>query len=65
MKSNKKRRPGFYWVRFEGSITVAEWDGSAWFFTNCLGGYLDYEVCERLSNRLEWKGLHGLVRKYA
>ncbi len=61
MKVDKKRKPGFYWVRFEGSIIVAEWsDGKrnpkGWNIPGCATAFSDKEVCELLSNRMVFLG---------
>lgn len=56
MKVDKKRKSGFYWVRFEGKVLVAEYttDGyPAWYIPHSSEPwYYDYEICELLSDRL-------------
>lgn len=68
MKADRHRRPGFYWVRFEGSVIVAEYTEEGmlcqgpderitrkahWHMPGCDGCFRDREVCELLSGRLE------------
>lgn len=63
MKGDRKRVPGFYWVRFEGEVIVAEWtDGSGcegndgkphWHIPGSDGCFYDREVCELLSGRIQ------------
>jgi hypothetical protein len=62
MRSNRKRKAGFYWIRFEGNDVVAEyrppetvlsenWPGRWWI--PCRASHvIDSEVCELLSDRL-------------
>ena len=62
MKADRKRKPGFYWVRFEGELVVAEYtdglgcegnDGKKhWHIPGSDGCFFDREVCELLSDRL-------------
>jgi hypothetical protein len=55
MNSDPKRKSGFYWVRFEGKPCVAEYDRDSAFW-EVPGGrvwFMDLEVCELLSGRLE------------
>ena len=65
MKIDRKRKPGFYWVRFEGQIVVAEYtDGRGCIDTSTRSGFAerphwhvpgsetcfrDREVCELLN----------------
>lgn len=63
MKADRKRVPGFYWVRFEGEVIVAEWtDGTGcegndgkrhWHIPGSDGCFYDREVCELLSGRIQ------------
>lgn len=60
MKVDRKRRAGFYWVRFEGLTVVAEWQAkdrypgipAGWRMPGAAPRYEDSEVCELLSPRL-------------
>lgn len=64
MLPDPKRKPGFYWVRFEGEVQVAEYaertraEGSkykgkfAWYFCGLGYAVKDEEICELLSRRL-------------
>lgn len=74
MKANPKRAPGFYWVRFEGDIVVAEYtDGSGcegsdgkghWHIPGSDGWFMDREVCELLSGKIPHRPIPiGLLRK--
>jgi len=64
MKSDPKRQYGFYWVRFEGAITIGEYGQYVtpeglfmgcdttephWHFANSIACWRDREVCELLS----------------
>lgn len=63
MKADRYRRPGFYWVRFEGALCVAEYVktcGSCpgpgrghWHFPGVESPFIDIEICELLSGRIE------------
>lgn len=63
MKGDPRRRAGYYWVRFEGAPTVAEYvrrkmwrvciDGPHWHLTASSACFSNKEVCELLSGRLE------------
>jgi len=63
VRSNPTRLPGFYWVRFEGEVVVAEYtdgrgcEGSGgrkhWHIPGSESCFKDREVCELLSFRLE------------
>ena len=60
MKADPKRKPGFYWVRFEGLVIVAEYAKAArggfrdrWIVPGSVTAFEDGEVCELLSERLE------------
>jgi hypothetical protein len=62
MKRDPKLKPGFYWVRFEGEVIVAErvlacdyrsWVHLHWHIPGSDGCFKDSEICERLSERLE------------
>jgi len=61
MKRDAKRQRGFYWVRFEGEIVVAEYtDGrgctderSHWHIPGSAACFRNKEVCELLSPRIE------------
>lgn len=60
MKADRKRAFGFYWVRFEGSVCVAEYlDGIGcseerphWHVPGSDFCFKNREVCELLSPRL-------------
>lgn len=60
MKVDKKRLPGFYWVRFEGALVVAEYtDGLGctdeqrhWHIPGSETCFKNKEICELLSTRL-------------
>lgn len=52
MKRDPKRKPGFYWIRFEGKAIVAEWQPILWYVGGSVTGFKDSEVCELLSSRL-------------
>ena len=61
MKRDRKRLPGFYWVRFEGGIIVAEYtdtglgcapEGPHWHVPQAEECFLDEAICELLSDRL-------------
>lgn len=62
MKADKKRKSGFYWVRFEGQVIVAEYtcdglgcspEGPHWHVPQADECFKDRQVCELLSERLE------------
>jgi hypothetical protein len=64
MKPDTKRPAGFYWVRFEGQVIVAEYsrkgkcNGCAtrtphWHVPAAAIALRDNQVCELLSKRLE------------
>ena len=55
MKADRKRASGFYWVRFEGELVVAEYtsdglgcspEGPHWHVPGCC--FLDSQICELL-----------------
>lgn len=50
---HKRTGPGFYWIRFEGAVIVAEWRDRRWWVGGAEFGYTDRMVCEILSDRLE------------
>jgi len=61
MKADRYRRSGFYWVRFEGSILVAEYtadglgcspEGPHWHIPQSDACWRNREVCELLSGRI-------------
>ena len=60
MKRDAKRLPGFYWVRFEGEIIVAEYtmgrgcssERPHWHIPGSDTCFYDREVCELLSPEL-------------
>jgi hypothetical protein len=64
MTNDLKRKAGFYWVRFECAVIVAEYaDGRAcsmtqphWHVPGSGNCWKDAEVCELLSGRLEIPG---------
>ncbi len=57
MNVDEKRKPGFYWVRFEGEVQVAEWTRlGSWVVTGSDRYFTDAEVCELLSGKLECNG---------
>lgn len=35
------REVGFYWVKFEGKWTIAEWLGERWYFLGDIGAMKD------------------------
>lgn len=54
MNADPQRKPGFYWVRFEGNNQIAEWtDHGSWIFCGCDLFFSDAEVCEIISGHLE------------
>ncbi len=62
MKADRKRRSGFYWVRFEGLVIVAEYtadglgcspEGPHWHVPMADNCFRNREICELLSDRLE------------
>jgi len=63
MNRDAKRKPGFYWVRFEGQVIVAEYTGfdalgcshyyPHWHIPGSAACFADKEVCELLSSRLQ------------
>lgn len=71
MKSDRHREAGFYWVRFQGEIIVAEFtDGKEciedglgnttqphWHIPGTSECWKNSDVCELLSGRLERSGL--------
>lgn len=60
MKRDRKRLPGFYWVRFEGEIIVAEYVNRRvcapeihhWHIPGSNRCFRDGEICELLSTKL-------------
>ena len=42
----KNRDNGFYWVRFEGEVLIAEYIGLSWYITQCS--------CPVLENKLDF-----------
>jgi len=66
MEHDPSLKPGFYWVRFEGEVIVAEYtatrfkcDGQGcvdgtfhWHIPGSSDCWMDVEICERLSGRL-------------
>jgi hypothetical protein len=78
MRTDRNRVPGFYWVRFEGEVIVAEYtDGAGcleevggvevgvkphWHVPGSDVCYKDREVCELLSATLETKILASIER---
>jgi hypothetical protein len=60
LKPNRKRKPGFYWVRFEGEIVVAEYtegrgcsdERPHWHVPGSAECFKNREICELLSERL-------------
>lgn len=57
MKADNKRASGFYWVRFEGQVIVAEYtsdglgcspEGPHWHVPQSDGCFLNGQVCELL-----------------
>ncbi len=61
MKADKKRKPGFYWVRFEGAVIVAEYINRPgflqeadphWHVPGSPVCFRDKDVCDLLSGRL-------------
>jgi hypothetical protein len=64
MKDSRVRQSGFYWVRFEGKVVVAEYTsygrgcypGQHWHVPASSGCYGNSEVCELLSQRLTAPG---------
>jgi hypothetical protein len=61
MRRDKKRMPGFYWVRFEGDVLVAEYTNGFgcsderphWHLPGSGECWKDKEICELLSGRLQ------------
>lgn len=55
MKSDPQRKPGYYWVRFEGVVTIAEYKGNGtWEVCGDDRAWEDSEFCEILSDRLTY-----------
>lgn len=61
MKRDRKRLSGFYWVRFEGQVIVAEYtadglgcspEGPHWHVPQSEGCHSDREIRELLSGKL-------------
>jgi hypothetical protein len=62
MKADRYRKPGFYWVKFEGERLIAEWtdglgcegnDGKKhWHVPGSDGCFYDREVCELIADPL-------------
>lgn len=57
MKADRERVTGFYWIRFEGQVVVAEYVVGGfkiprWYVPGSDLAYQDSEVCELLSDRL-------------
>lgn len=62
MQRDPKRESGFYWVRFEGEVVVAEYtadgagwsagDGQWWRVPGSSHSFEDDQVCELLSARI-------------
>lgn len=52
MTVDPNRKPGFFWVRFEGSVQVMEWRAGSWLACGSPEGFTNGEVCELLSGRL-------------
>jgi hypothetical protein len=54
MKPDRKRKFGFYWVRFEGEILVAEYDPlrRGWYIPGTSECFKDKDVCELLGGKL-------------
>ena len=56
MRPDRKRRPGFYWVRFEGEVVVAEYtlgrgcsdERPHWHIPGSSACWRDREICELL-----------------
>jgi hypothetical protein len=64
MKPDTKRPAGFYWIRFEGQVIVAEYSPARkckactlstphWHVPGSATPFGDHQVCEILSKRLE------------
>lgn len=66
MQRDRKRESGFYWVRFEGEVVVAEYtadgagwsagDGQWWRVPGSSHSFEDDQVCELLSERIPSPG---------
>ena len=61
MTRDQTRRDGFYWVRFEGEVVVAEYTGKGrgctpegphWHIPGSSECFRDAQVCQMLSPRL-------------
>lgn len=60
MTRDKSRKPGFYWVRYEGEVIVAEYtrghgcsdETSHWHLPGVDACHKDQEVCELLAGPL-------------
>ena len=74
MKSDSKRKPGFYWVRFEGVLVVAEYKripasyhhrNGYWLMPGVETMWLNSEVCELLSNRLVFLEAPSIEEKFS
>lgn len=57
MTPDPNRKPGFYWVRFEGEVQIMEYSQvkGHWYACASQMFFTDLQVCELLSDRLELK----------
>lgn len=62
MKADRNRKSGWYWIRFEGQVIVGEYtadgcgcspEGPHWHVPLADACFLDRQICELLSDRLE------------
>ena len=62
MRADRNRKPGYYWVRFEGAVCVAEYtatgrgcepEGPHWHVPGSSVCWPDKDVCELLSAAVE------------